>query len=156
VENKLGDAQVIASQQGSHFHTVQIRKNGLETTQAAVITTLLGNKPSRSVALNDTQAWLPTETTTLQTLEADDAGTRSITLTAFNGQGLRTNRDLLLQAAAQRGFRLAREDKLPASTSGMRDGVSLWLSAKSEHAIVTVVDTGEQRALTIVRTRSMQ
>jgi hypothetical protein len=156
VENKLGDAQVIASQQGNYFHTVQIRQSGLEMTQATIVTTLLAQKPSRSAALNDTQAWLPTDTKTLQTLEAVDAGARSITLTAFNQQSLHTNRGLLVQAAEQRGFRITREDKLPASTPGLRDGLSLWLAARSEQAIVTVVDTGEQRAVTIVRTRALQ
>jgi hypothetical protein len=156
VENKLGDTQVIASQQGSYFHTVQIRRSGLDAAQATLMTTLLGQRPSRSAALNDTQAWLPTETRTVQTMEADDAGTRSITLTAVNQQGLQTNRDSVMQAAAQRGFRITREDKLPASAQGLRDGVSLWLAARSEQAIVTVVDTGEQRALTIVRTRALQ
>jgi hypothetical protein len=156
VENKVAGAHVIAAQQGAYFHTVQIRKNGLEMAQATVMTTLLGQKPSRSAALNDTQSWLPTETRTLQTMEADDAGTRSITLTALNQQSLQTNRGLVLQAAERRGFRLTREDKLPASAVGARDGVSLWLSAASEQAIVTVSDAGEQRALTIVRTRQTQ
>jgi uncharacterized glyoxalase superfamily protein PhnB len=156
VENKIGDTQVIATQQGSYFYTVQVRKSGLDMAQATVMMTLLGQKPSRSTALNDTQSWLPTETRTLQTMEADDAGTRSITLTALNRQSLQTNRGLVLEAAEQRGFRLTREDKLPVSTAGARDGVSLWLSARSEQAIVTVVDTGEQRALTIVRTRQVQ
>jgi hypothetical protein len=155
VENRVGDMQVIATQQGQHFHTVQVRRSGLDAAQATVVTTLIGPKPLRSAALNDTQAWLPTETKTLQTLEADDAGARSITVTAFNQQAMHTNRGLLLQAAEQRGFRLTHEDKLPAFSAGVRDGVSLWLSSKSEQAIVSVVDTGEQRAITIVRTRQV-
>jgi hypothetical protein len=156
VENAVIDAKVIATREGNFFHTVHIQRKGLEAVQITMITTVLAQQLSRSAALSDTQAWLPHETNTVQTMESTDGGVRSITITAVNQQGLQTNRDLLLEAMQQRGFRVMREDKLAAATAGLRSGVSLWLSSRDEEATVTVADTGEHRALSIVRTRQVK
>jgi hypothetical protein len=153
VENKLGQAQIIAAREGEFFHTVQIERSGPGGAKATVITTAASPSLSKSTALHDTQAWLPADTKTLQTMESTDGGMRAVTVNAVNTQALQANRDQLLQAMQQRGFRLVREDKPKAVGAGVRDGVSLWLSAGEEQATVTVVDTGERRFVSIVRTK---
>lgn len=153
VENKVGQAQIIAARDGAFFHTVQIERSGPGGAKATVISTAASSGISKSAALTDTQSWLPAETKTLQTMESTEGGVRAVTVNASNTQALQANREQLLQALQQRGFRLVREDKPQAPNASAREGVSLWLSAQEEQATVTVVDTGERRFVSIVRTR---
>ncbi len=156
VENTMGDTVVIATREGGFFHTVQIRRRDAQGAQATVVSTSMAQPISRSKALQDTQSWLPADTAVVQSMESVDGGVRSVTMTAANAQSVQANRDLLLQASQQRGFRLVREEKVPAARPALSDGISLWLESPQEHAMVVVADVSERRALSIVRTREIK
>jgi hypothetical protein len=153
VENRISNATVIASREGDFFHTVRIDSTGEGAAKAIWVSAALAVPASRSKALTDTQAWLPTETATLQSMESTDGGVRSVTLTAINKQAVRDNRELLLQATRQRGFRLLREQAAAAIRPGLQDGLTLWLDSKDEQVFIVIADTGERRTLSVVRTR---
>jgi hypothetical protein len=156
VENQVGDAQVIATRSGEHFQTVQIRRNGLDGARATIVTTALSATPLRSAALKDTQSWLPVESAVQQTMESTDGGVRSVTVMASNTQSVQANRDLLMQAMQQRGLRLERSSQPDPQATAGREATALWLASSDEQVLVTVIDSGERRAVQIVRTREIK
>jgi hypothetical protein len=153
VENKLSDAQIVAARVGSFFHTVQVRRQGPEGARATIITTAVASMPSHSAAMKETQSWLPADSATQQTMESTDGGLRSITVAASNTHSVQGNRDLLLQTMTQRGLRLDNENKGDTPAAAGREAVALSLSSRDENVLLTVSDTGERRAVLIIRTR---
>jgi hypothetical protein len=149
VENRVHGAQVIGAREGGFFHTVQVRTNAAGRAETTVITTSLAEGLQRSAVVTDTESSLPADSTVLQTMESNDGGVRAVTVTAANGYDVKTNSDHLRRALQARGFRVSKEEA--AATA--RAGSTMWLSAQGEEAIVTVVDTGAHRAVTVHRTK---
>jgi hypothetical protein len=149
VENRVHGAQVIGAREGGFFHTVQVRTNATGRAETTVITTSLAEGLQRSAVVTDTESSLPADSTVLQTMESNDGGVRAVTVTAANGHDVRTNSDHLRRALQARGFSVSKEEA--AATA--RAGSTMWLSAQGEEAIVTVVDTGAHRAVTVHRTK---
>jgi hypothetical protein len=150
VENRVHGAQVIGAREGGFFHTVQVRTNAAGRAETTVITTSLAEGLQRSAVVTDTESSLPADSTVLQTMESNDGGVRAVTVTAANGHDVRTNSDHLRRALQARGFRVSKEE---AAAATARAGSTMWLSAQGEEAIVTVVDTGAHRAVTVHRTK---
>jgi hypothetical protein len=150
VENRVHGAQVIGAREGGFFHTVQVRTNAAGRAETTVITTSLAGGLQRSVVVTDTEASLPADSTVLQTMESNDGGVRAVTVTAANGHDIKTNSDHLRRALQARGFSVTKEE---AAGPTARAGNSMWLSAPGEEAIVTIVDTGAHRAVTVHRTK---
>jgi hypothetical protein len=150
VENRVHGAQVIGAREGGFFHTVQVRTNAGGRAETTVITTSLAEGLQRSVVVTDTESSLPADSTVLQTMESNDGGVRAVTVTAANGHDVKTNSDHLRRALQARGFRVVKEEAAGATA---RDGNSMWLSAPGEEAVVTVVDAGAHRAVTVHRTK---
>jgi hypothetical protein len=150
VENRVHGAQVIGARDGAFFHTVQVRTNAAGRAETTVITTALAEGLHRSAVVTDTENSLPAETTVIQTMESNDGGVRAVTVTAANSHDVKTNSDHLRRALQERGFRVVKEE---AASSAARGGNSIWLTAQGEEAIVTVIDTGAQRAVTVHRTK---
>ena len=150
VENRVHGAQVIAARDGGFFHTVQVRTNAAGRSETTVITTSLAEGLQRSAVVTDTESSLPAETTVIQTMESNDGGVRAVTVTAANSHDIKTNSDHLRRALQDRGFRVVKEE---ATGPTARAGNSIWLTAQGEEAIVTVVDTGAHRAVTVHRTK---
>jgi hypothetical protein len=151
VENRVHGAQVIAARDGGFFHTVQVRSNAAGRAETTVITTSLAEGLQRSAVVTDTENSLPAETTVVQTMESNDGGVRAVTVTAANSHDIKTNSDHVRRALQGRGFRVVKEE---AAGPAARAGNSIWLTAQGgEEAIVTVVDTGVHRAVTVHRTK---
>jgi hypothetical protein len=150
VENRVHGAQVIGAREGGFFHTVQVRTNAAGRAETTVITTSLAEGLQRSAVVTDTESSLPADSTVLQTMESNDGGVRAVTVTAANGHDVKTNSDHLRRALQARGFRVSKEE---AAAATARAGSTMWLSAQGEEAIVTVVDTGAHRAVTVHRTK---
>lgn len=150
VENRVHGAQVIGAREGGFFHTVQVRTNAGGRAETTVTTTSLAEGLQRSVVVTDTESSLPANSTVLQTMESNDGGVRAITVTAANGHDVKTNSDHLRRALQERGFRVTKEEAAGATA---RAGNSMWFTAPGEEAIVTVVDTGAHRAVTVHRTK---
>jgi hypothetical protein len=151
VENRVHGAQVIAARDGIFFHTVQVRTNAAGRAETTVITTAMAEGLHRSAVITDMESSLPADTTVLQTMESNDGGVRAVTVTAANGHDVKTNSDHLRRALQERGFRVVKEEV--AAGPAARAGSSMWLTAPGEEAVVTVVDTGTHRAVTVHRTR---
>jgi hypothetical protein len=150
VENRVHGAQVIGAREGGFFHTVQVRTNAAGRAETTVITTSLAEGLQRSAVVTDTESSLPADSTVLQTMESNDGGVRAVTVTAANGHDVKTNSDHLRRALQARGFRVSKEE---AAAATARAGSTMWLSAQGEEAVVTVVDTGAHRAVTVHRTK---
>jgi hypothetical protein len=150
VENRVHGAQVIAARDGGFFHTVQVRTNAAGRAETTVITTAMAEGLHRSAVITDMESSLPADTTVLQTMESNDGGVRAVTVTAANSHDVKTNSDHLRRALQERGFRVTKEE---AASPTARAGSSMWLTAQGEEAVVTVVDTGTHRAITVHRTR---
>jgi hypothetical protein len=150
VENRVHGAQVIGAREGGFFHTVQVRTNAAGRAETTVITTSLAEGLQRSAVVTDTENSLPADSTVLQTMESNDGGVRAVTVTAANGHDVKTNSDHLRRVLQARGFSVVKEEAAGATA---RAGTSMWLSAQGEEAIVTVVDTGAHRAVTVHRTK---
>jgi hypothetical protein len=150
VENSVRGAQVIGAREGGFFHTVQVRTNAAGRAETTVITTALAEGLHRSAVVTDTESSLPADSTVLQTMESNDGGVRAVTVTAANGHDVKTNSDHLRRAFQSRGFRVVKEDSTGAAA---RSGRVLWLSRQGEEAVVTVVDSGAHRAVTVHRTK---
>jgi len=146
VENRVHGAQVLGTRDGGFFHTVQVRSHAGGRTETTVITTALAEGLHRSAVVTDTERCLPADSAVLQTMESNDGGARAVTVTAGNNHDVKTNADHLRSALQERGFHVVKEETLGK-------GSSLWLKGQGEEAVVTVVDTGAQRALTVHRTR---
>jgi hypothetical protein len=150
VENRVTRDPVIATRQGDHFITVQLHPLDSSRMQGTVMTTLLASKPLSNPVSADTRRMLPPDTRVVSTMQSDEAGRRSVMLVAVNENSVSVNRDHVLQAMAQRGFRLLRED---APRERQDRSLSLVLSSPTEDAEVTIADAGRFRSLLINRTK---
>ena len=150
VENKVGAARVIASQQGDRFVTVRVVAPLEGAVQATIIETQVGGSRSHSRVEHDTEALLPAGSAVLQTQESSDGGVPSLMLMAANRAGLRADRDALVDQLAARGFRVVHEDTL---SSGGHDALALALASSTEDAAITVTDAGTYRSMLIQRSR---
>jgi hypothetical protein len=151
VENRVHGAQVIAARDGGFFHTVQVRTNAAGRVETTVITTAVAEGLQRSAVVTDTESMLPADTAVLQTMESNDGGVRAVTVIGGNGHDVKTNSDHLRRALQERGFRLVKDDA--AAGPAGKPAVSTWQNGQGEEAIVTVVDSGAHRAVTVHRTK---
>lgn len=149
VENRLKSDFVIATRQGDYFHTVQLHAVAPQVMQGTVMTTHLSAKPVVTQITLDTSKTLPPETMVVTTMQSeDDSGKRSLMMIGVNQNSIRANRDHLLNAMQQRGFRLVREDTPP---EGPERALALTLSSTTEEASVTIADAGGYRTVLINR-----
>lgn len=151
VENRLKNDPVIATRQGDYFVTVQLHALNPQTMQGTVMTTLLSAKPATSLVLLDTQKVFPADTQVISTVQTADAGKRSLVLIGVNFNSLRANRDHVVAALMERGFRPSKSD----TALDDRDPtlVSMHLSSPVEEASVTISDDGARRSVVINRVR---
>jgi hypothetical protein len=149
VENRVDDSRVIATRQGDYFHTVQLRAGEAHSVQATVITTLLHVQASRSAVAIETARLMPADTAVVSTVQSTDAGKRSVMVVGINRNSTGANRDHLVSALRERGFRIVQP-------GGMEDrggaAVLLVFASLSEEAAVTISDAGPYRAVVINRT----
>jgi hypothetical protein len=150
VENRVGDARVIAARQGDCFVTVRVQSPLAGEVQATIIATRIGGALSHSKVTLETEAMLPAGSAVLQTQESDDNGVPALMLMAANRVGVQANRDALVDQLRARGFRIVRED---ANQAGGRELMSLSLVSSTEDASITVTDAGAYRSLLIQRSR---
>lgn len=147
VENALNGSHVIATRQGDHFHTVQIESTGAKTVQVTVMTTQVHGGLGRSAVEADTKQLMPPASSVLTSMQSRDAGKRSMLLLAANTVGMQANRDHLVRALGERGFRLVSESAAPGGES-----MSLLFASGTEEAVVTITDAGRYRSVLINRT----
>jgi hypothetical protein len=153
VENRVGTARVIASQQGDRFVTVRVVAPLDGAVQATIIETQVGGGRSHSRVERDTESLLPAGSAVLQSQESIDGAGPALMLMAANRAGLQADRDALVDQLKARGFRVVREDTLDA---GGHPALALSLSSATEEASITVTDTGEYRSMLIQRNRRPQ
>ncbi|MBC7716161.1 MAG: hypothetical protein H7143_04435 [Pseudorhodobacter sp.] len=104
----------------------------------------------RSAIALDSEKLLPAASAVLSQLQSNDAGKQSMLLMAANKASAKANRDHLVNALQERGFRLVKDDE---RTVEGRAAYALTLSSVDEEAMVTVTDAGAYRAVLINRTR---
>jgi len=104
----------------------------------------------RSAIALDSEKLLPAASAVLSQLQSNDAGKQSMLLMAANKASAKANRDHLVNALQERGFRLVKDDE--RAVEG-RAAYALTLSSVDEEAMVTVTDAGAYRAVLINRTR---
>lgn len=150
VVNTVQGRPVIGSRVGDHYHTVRLEPIGERAVAGTVMTTQLSGGPVRSAVGADTERVLPADSRVLSRMQSEDGGRRALLVTAVNRNGLRANRDHVVQALSDRGFKLVREDAAPVQG---HDATSLVLASGAEEAVVTVVDIGRYRSVVIQRTR---
>lgn len=153
VENPLRGASVIAQRQGGFFNTVQLRQAGPDRVEATLMSTATEGPAEMSRVLKDTQRLLPADSTLMNTMESNDAGRRSVMLTALNDADLQTNRDELVRGLRQRGLTVSREDR---SNAGERRTLTLWADGAQEEATLTVIDAGQHRMVVVNRVREVK
>lgn len=155
VENPLRGSRVIATRQGDHFNTVQLRELAPGRLQATLMSTLMTGDGEVSKVLRDTQRMLPADSTVVNTMESDDDGHRAVMVTAVNGATLTTNRDELVRALRERGMSVSREDRTRLARG---QTLTLWADNTQESITLTIVDDGEQRVVVLnrVRVRALQ
>lgn len=151
VENRVKTDRVIATRQGDYFVTVQLHTVDQQTTEGTAMTTLIAGKPVSSAVLVDTKKLLPSDTQVVSSVQSVDAGKRSLMLIAVNRNSVRANRDHLIDAMTERGFKLT-------SRPGTQDdndatSLSLQLASPAEEASVTISDAGAYRSVVINRIR---
>lgn len=149
VEHRARDTRVIAARQGDHFITVQLRPLAGGQVQATVMTTLL-RPASKSATAAATEKWLPPDTALLSTLQSNDGGKHSVMVVGANRSSLQANRDHVVAALQDRGFRVVKE---AGAATQPRAALSLQLSSASEAVELTISDAGAYRALVINRTK---
>ncbi len=150
VENRIEGSRVIATRQGDHFHTVQLQSVDAQSVRATVITTALHDVVP-SAATVDTERLLPADTAVVTTLQSTDAGRRSLLVVGLNRNSVQANREHIVAALQQRGFRLV-DDGGVAAASGSH-AVSLSFASPAEQAELTISDAGSHRSVLIHRTR---
>jgi hypothetical protein len=92
---------------------------------------------------------LPAETQVISTVQSADAGKQSLLVIGVNLDSVRANREFIVGALLERGFRLTQRD----APVDARDAasVSLQLSSASEEAAVTISNDGVHRSVLISR-----
>lgn len=148
VENRVKNDPVIATRQGDHFITVQLHPVSAQRMQGTVMTTQMLAKPLTSEVSADTRRMLPPDSQVVSTMQSDDAGKRSLMLMAVNQNSTAVNRDHVVQAMQQRGFRVVREDSSPDASN---QSISMLLSSSSEEAQVIIANAGKYRSVLINR-----
>jgi hypothetical protein len=153
VENRWKDAWLIASRQGGFFHTVQLDAKASGRVQAMTVSTVVGTGRARSAVLADTERLLPPDSVLALSNESNDGPLRSVLATGVNRQSIAANVDHVVDQLAARGYRVTRRDD-QTSADG-RATRSVWLEGAPGSAIVSVVDVGEQRAVSIQRSKDV-
>lgn len=151
VENRVKGDPVIATRQGDYFVTVQLHALDSRTVQGTVMTTLLTATPATSTVLIDTRKVFPPDTQVVSSVQTDDAGKRSLLVAGVNRNSVGANRDHVVDALLQRGFRLTKEDA--PRDAHEASSVSLQLSSPVEEATVTISNAGAHRGVVINRVR---
>ncbi len=154
VENKVQGHQIIATRQGDHFHTVQIKTVAAQRVHGTIMTSVVPGRTAdvgakRSAVAIDTEKLLPPDSSVLTQMQSNDDGKRALLMLATNQAGVRSNRDHVLRVLQQRGFRLVKEQ--PSRLQG-REVVQLMLDSPAEEAMVTISDAGGHRSVLINRT----
>jgi hypothetical protein len=150
VENRLKKDAVIATRQGDYFLTVQLHALNAKAMQGTVMVTNIAGKPLVSEVSTDTKRVLPPDSRVVSTMQSDDAGKRSLMLMAMNQNSTGANRDHVVQAMQQRGFRIVREDSPPDARDA---SVMLVMNSATEEAQVTISDAGMYRSVLINRVK---
>jgi hypothetical protein len=151
VENKVKTDRVIATRQGDYFVTLQLRTLDKQTVEGTAMTTMIAGKPVSSPALVDTKKLLPADTQVLSTVQTSDAGQRSLMVIGVNHNSVRANRDHVIDAMTERGFRLTKQEG--ALDDKDSSSLSLQLASPAEEAAVTISDAGAYRSVVINRIR---
>jgi hypothetical protein len=150
VENRLKDTQIIATQQGNYFLTVQLRSLLSDTVQGTLmITQMQGGGGVSGVAL-DTQKILPSASSVLNTMQSNDDGKQSVMVLGANNSSVQTNRDHLVGALQSRGFKVIKQE---AGQLEGREETTLSLESATEQITATIVDAGRYRSVLINRVR---
>ncbi len=152
VENRWKDTWLIASQQGEFFHTVQLSAAPGGKAQAMAVSTVMGGPRTRSTVMADTERMLPPESVVALSNESSDGPLRSVLMTGLNRHSVDTNVDHTLEQLKARGYRVIRQDS--QAVNG-RPAQSVWLEGEAGSAIVSVIDAGEQRAVSIQRSKEI-
>jgi hypothetical protein len=150
VENRLKKDAVIATRQGDYFLTVQLHALKANLMQGTVMVTNMAGKPLASEVSTDTKRVLPPDSRVVSTMQSNDAGKRSLMLMAMNQNSTAANRDHVVQAMQQRGFRIVRED---APQDARDASVMLVMNSPTEEAQVTISDAGKYRSVLINRVK---
>jgi len=150
VENKVAGSFVMATQQANFFYTIQLKTTQPGQVQGTVMTNRVQGGGGRSAIALDSEKLLPAASAVLSQLQSNDAGKQSMLLMAANKASAKANRDHLVNALQERGFRLVKDDE--RAVEG-RAAYALTLSSVDEEAMVTVTDAGAYRAVLINRTR---
>ena len=153
VENRVKKDPVIATRQGDYFLTVQLHPLSPKVMQGTVMITNIAGRPLTSEVSADTRRMLPPDSRVVSTMQSDDAGKRSLLLMAMNQNSTAANREHVVQAMQQRGFRIVREDAPPDARDS---SVSLVLDSPTEEAQVTIADAGRYRSVLINRLRAIK
>jgi hypothetical protein len=151
VVNRVNGRTVVANRQGDVFQTVQLQEIPGSRVLATLAQTRLSSKPLKSPALISTQAWLPADSQTVQTLETQDDGIKTLTLVASNSLSIAQNQAQLERLAREGGLVKVKQtqNQTPQGASQV-----MWLESKQEEAVVVIAQQGLQRVSVVVtRTR---
>lgn len=152
VENRWKDTWLIASQQGEFFHTVQLSAGPGGKAQAMAVSTVWAGPRARSVVMTDTERMLPPDSVVALSNESSDGPLRSVLMTGVNRHSIDTNVDHTVEQLRARGYRVVRQD---SQAMNGRPAQSVWLDGEAGSAIVSVIDVGEQRAVSIQRSKEV-
>lgn len=149
VENQIRGAHIVATQQGTYFHTVRLRAAGSRQVEVTIMTTALRADEGHSARSIDAQALMPPATTLLSTLQSQDEAKRSLLSLGANANSIRANRDHVVAMLQSRGFQLRSEE---AGTARGQQSIVLVLASAGEEVDVTIADFGVYRSLVINHT----
>jgi hypothetical protein len=152
VENRWKDTWLIASQQGEFFHTLQLSAAPGGKAQALAVSTAMAGPRARSTVMADTERMLPPDSAVALSNESSDGPLRSVLMTGVNRHSVDANVDHTVEQLKARGYRVVRQDS--HAVNG-RPAQSVWLDGEAGSAIVSVVDVGEQRAVSIQRSKEI-
>jgi hypothetical protein len=152
VENRWKDTWLIASQQGEFFHTLQLSAAPGGKAQALAVSTAMAGLRARSTVMADTERMLPPDSAVALSNESTDGPLRSVLMTGVNRHSVDANVDHTVEQLKARGYRVVRQNS--EAVNG-RPAQSVWLDGEAGSAIVSVVDVGEQRAVSIQRSKEI-
>jgi len=143
VENRVKSDLAIATRTGDYFITVRLHAQA-GGYQGTLMLTRIAGKPMGSNAVVNTSRWLPAQSRTISTMQSDDGGQRSITVLAVNEYSMAANRDSVVRAMLEAGFRVEREH-----TDERR--ISVDLVSRTETARLIVTNPGPYRSIVLTR-----
>lgn len=151
VENRVKADHVIATRQGDYFITVQLHVLDNQLVEGTTMTTLMAGQPVTSAVLVDTRKLLPADTQVISSVQTADDGKQSLMVIGVNLNGLHANLDHVIEAMAERGFRLTKQ--VGEAEDKEASAVSIQLASPAEEASVTISDAGRYRSIVINRIR---